>query len=214
MDNIGLSGLALQISSPNCLVIKLHRQLRNLLVFHKKRPHEARAKPCSVFKFSDNLSALSQMYPLQMRLQVRLTFGQMVLPEWGFRSGWPLVRLQVRLTFHQMYPQDEALGQIDIWTDFRSGWPLVRCTPRMRFWVRLTFGHFRLGWPLVRCTPRMRLWVWLTFGQMYPPRWGFESGWPLVRCTPSQRHLVAKCNTTASQSGASSHGNSTSISVY
>ena len=30
----------------------------------------------SVFKFADNLSALSQMDALQMRLWVRLTFGQ------------------------------------------------------------------------------------------------------------------------------------------
>ena len=27
-----------------------------------------------------------------------------------------------------MYPQDEPLGQIDIWSDFRSGWHLVRFT--------------------------------------------------------------------------------------
>ena len=65
-----------------------------------------------------------------MRLWVRLTFGQ--------TSGL--------LTFGQMYPQDEASGQVDIWSDFRSDWHSVRCTPWMRLWVRLTFGQ-TLGWP-------------------------------------------------------------------
>ena len=61
---------------------------------------------CKVFKFSDNLSVLSEMDPLQMRLQVWLTF---------------LSDLWVRLTFGQKYPQDEALGQVDIRSDLWSG---------------------------------------------------------------------------------------------
>ena len=47
-------------------------------LFVRKDLCEARAKPCSVFKFSDNLSTLSQMYLPHMRLWVRLTFGQML----------------------------------------------------------------------------------------------------------------------------------------
>ena len=43
------------------------------------------------------------MDPPQMSPQVRLTF---------------LSDLWVRLTFGQMYPQDEASGQVDIWSDF------------------------------------------------------------------------------------------------
>ena len=49
--------------------------------FVRKDICEARAKHHSVFRFSDNLSALSQIYP----------------------------------------PTDEALDQIDIWSDFGSG---------------------------------------------------------------------------------------------
>ena len=132
----------------------------------------------------------------KMRLWVRLTFSQT-------GSGWPLVRCtprqrhlmakcvttSVRLTSGQTYPQDEALGQVDIWSDFGSGWPLVTCTPKMRLWVRLTFSQTGSGWPLVRCTPRQRhlmakcvtTSVRLTLGKMYPPGWGFGSGWHLVR---------------------------------
>ena len=138
--------------------------------FIRKDLCEARAKPHSVFKFSDNLSALSQMYP-----SADEDSGQVdIWPDFG--SGWSLDRctpicpgrdilwpsvilLWVRLIFGQ------TLGQVDLWSDippaktscdqvwyyFRLGWHLVtslgqvdlccRCTPRMRFWVRLTFGQ-------------------------------------------------------------------------
>ena len=144
-------------------------------VFCRKDLCEARTKMQSEFKFSENLSALCQMdSPLQMRiqvrltflsdLQVRLTFGQTYLLGWGFRSGWHLVRLLLRLTFGQMYPPARDIS-----------WPSV-----IPLWVRLTSGQIypqaktscgqvwyycRSGWHLVKCIPQVRLWVRLTFGQ-------------------------------------------------
>ena len=76
-----------QLGSHICIFVH-EKSYWHFWPFVRKDLCEARAKPRSVFKFSDNLSALSQMYP----------------PRWGFRSGWHLVRLQVRLTLGQMYP--------------------------------------------------------------------------------------------------------------
>ena len=89
-----------------------------------------------------------QMYPHRwsfglgwhlIRLWVRLTFGEMYhLPRqtscgevyYYFGSDWHFVRSSVQVDlWSDVPPTDEALGQIDIWSDFGSGWPLVRCTP-------------------------------------------------------------------------------------
>ena len=153
-----------------------------MLVFHRKDLCEAKPKMQSVFKFSDNLSALNQMDPCR----------------WGFRPGWLFVRysgqldlssdippqdeLWVRMTFVQMYPPGrDILWASIIWLQ-----------------IRLTFGEtyprwgFRSGWPLVRCTSQDE-----ASGQVniWSDIW---SGWPLV-CTPWQRHLMAKSDTTSGQ---------------
>ena len=60
---------------------------------------------------------------------------------WHFVRCTPRIRLQVRLTFGQMYPPDEASGQVDIWSDFGWFWHLLRCTPQIRLRGRLTFGQ-------------------------------------------------------------------------
>ena len=136
----------------------------------------------------------------------------------------PQMRLWVRLTFGQMYPlADEALGHVDIFVrslsqvDFWSDVPprqrhlMAKCDTTLGqvniwsdLWVRMTFCQiythrwgFRSVWHLVRlwvrCTPTGRdilwpsvilLWVRLTFGQI------FGLGWPLVRCTPRMRPWV------------------------
>ena len=83
----------------------------NILVFCRKDHCEARPKMQSVFKFSDNLSALSQMDPHRWGFGSGWCFCQI------FRSGWCLVRWT---------PVGEALGQVDILSDLQ---------------VRLTFGH-------------------------------------------------------------------------
>ena len=128
-------------------------QIMNYLVFLRKDLCETREKPHSMFKFSDNLSALSQMYPPGLGYWSGLTYGQTSgQPDlWsddpsrlGFRSGWHLVRLWVRLTFGEMYPPGWGFG---------SGWHLVR------LWVRLTIGQM---YP-----PQMRLHVRLTFGKTF-----------------------------------------------
>ena len=91
----------------------------------------------SVFKTSDNLSALRQMdlYP-RMRLWVRLTFGQtsgqfdiwsdvpsrmrlQVRLIFGQTSGWSDVPLQMR---HQVrLTSGQTSGQVDIWSDVPPG---------------------------------------------------------------------------------------------
>ena len=50
-------------------------------------------------------------------------------------------------------PQDEASGQVDIWSDLGQVELWSDLSPRMRLLVRLTFGQ---------------TWVKLNFGQMYP----------------------------------------------
>ena len=71
---------------------------------------------------------------------VRLTSGQIYPPWWGFGSGWHFIRLEVRLTFGQMSPPAETsrgqvcyyFSQVDLWSDI---------SPRMRLQVRLTFSQ-------------------------------------------------------------------------
>ena len=115
-------------------------KVRLVLVLHRKDLCEARPKMQSVFKLSDNLSALSQMdppideafghtlgqadlwsdVPHQIRLPVRLTFGQTLgladlfsdVPPIEVRLTF-LLDLQVRLTFTWMYPLAEtSCGQV------------------------------------------------------------------------------------------------------
>ena len=149
------------------------------MVFHKKDLCEARPKIQSLFKFSDNLSALSQMDP----------------PGWGYWSGWHWITLLIRLTFGQMYPTRMSLqvrltsghfgqmyptmmrlwarltfghtsGQVDHWSDVP--------TTMMRLWIRLIFGH-TLGqadhWSDVPLQDEAfsQVDIWSGFGQMYPP---------------------------------------------
>ena len=140
--------------------------------------------------FFDKLSVLSQVDPSGLHYGSGWHLVRCIPPGLGFRWGWHVVRLGqadfwsdvpprsslwVRLTFSQTsgqtdlwsdIPPDEALGQVDIWSD----------------WVRQIFGQMYL--------PRISLWVRLTFsqtlgrlifGQMYLPGLGFGSGWHLVR---------------------------------
>ena len=125
-------------------------------------------------------------------VQVRLTFGQMY-PQcrdilWPnvllLQSGWPLVRCtlqqtscgQVSYYFSQVdlwsdvAPTDEALGQVDIWSDLGQ----------VDLWSDVPPAETSYSWVLL-------LWVRLTFCQIFGP------GWPFIRCTPLQRHLVAEC---------------------
>ena len=127
---------------PNCVTVVL------LFVFHWiflflvaanccsfiKDLCDARPKMHSVFKFSDNLSALSQMDPTDetsghVEIFV-ISSGQVDL--WSDVPPvsdilWPSVLLLWdRLTFGQIYPQDVASGQVDIWSGLQ---------------VRLTFGQ-------------------------------------------------------------------------
>ena len=82
-----------------------------------------------------------------MRLQVRLAF---------------LSHLLVRMTYDQMFPQDQAMGQVDIF---------VRSSGQADFWSD-TPHKIRLR---ARLTFLSDLQVRLTFGQMYPPGSGFRS---------------------------------------
>ena len=114
---------------------------------------EAIPKMHSVFKFSDNLSALSQMDPHRSHFRSGLHFCQI------FRSGLPLVRCTPRMrlqvgwhlvrpnplaetSFGQVWyycgldwshipPTGEALCQIDIWSDFfhRIWFVIIKVVP-------------------------------------------------------------------------------------
>ena len=90
-----------------------------------------------------------------VRLKFRLTFGQCAS---RMRSGssWHLIKLTIRLAFGQMYPPNEALGQVDIWSDFQwdgwlagnlqlTGWP----SSNMSTWPS-PGSDFGLGWHFVR----------------------------------------------------------------
>ena len=74
------------------------------------------------------------------------------------------------------------------------------------------------GWPVIRCTP----WAETSCGQVWY-YFTFGSGWTSVRCTPLARDflwpsvILLQVSLTClfeGKSGASSHGNSSSISIY
>ena len=141
-------------------------------------------KTQSVFKFSHNLSALSQMDPPhtdevsgKVDIFVR-SLGQVDL--WS--DVPPRMRLWVRLTFGQTF------GQADLWSGVLPDRDILWLSVLL-LQVRLTFVRhtppqwgFRSGCHLVRLHVRM------TFGQMYPSQdeasaqvdiWSdFGSGWP------------------------------------
>ena len=106
----------------------------DLLVFHRKDLCEVTSKTQSVFKFSDVLFALSQMDPHSWGFRSGWHLWQI------FRSGWPLVRCT---------PQDQALGQIDIFVRSLGQADLYSDVPPMRLWVRLIFHQTVLARLLV-----------------------------------------------------------------
>ena len=191
------------------------------LVFLRKYLREARAKSCSVFKnqitFLHSFGCspcrctfrsgwhlvrlqvrlnFGQMYPLQMRLWVRLTFGQ-TLDQLDLWSDVPLTETscgQVWYYFESVWYLVRFSGQDDIWSDVPPGrdilWPKCDTTLDQvdiwsHFWDRLTFGQIYLPGRDILWSGVILLWVRLTFGQI------FGSGWHLVRCTSQQKHLVA-----------------------
>ena len=92
---------------------------------------------CSNFQIT--FLPLVSCIPPQMRLQVKLTFGQTL----GQADLWSDVPPRQRTLVAKCIT---TLGQVDICQIFKSGWPLVRCTPNSDFlWpsvttlVRLTF---------------------------------------------------------------------------
>ena len=136
--------------------------------------------------------------PPTIRLWVRLTFSQASsqpdlwsdVPPWQRHVVAKCVTASVRITSGWMYPK--------LWLGFGSSWHLVMLL------VKLTLGQmyppaetcggqvccYFCQFDLWSDVPNRDIW-WakcVTFGQ----------GWPVVRCPPRQRHLVAKCDTTAS----------------
>ena len=119
----GLSGISFRLW--------ISKVVKTCWPFVRKELCEARPKPRSVLKKSNDLFALRQMEP-QMRLWVKLIFGQ----TYGQVDIWSDV------------PPDEALGQVDIWSDFGSDGPPNRDI----LWPSVTLGCKELWAHILFCS--------------------------------------------------------------
>ena len=144
-----------------------------------KRPLWSKSKAHSVFKFSDNLSALSQMYPPADEASSQVDIWS------DFGSGWPLVRCapqaetfcgQVCYYFGSGLNFVISLGQVDLWSDvptqaktscskvyyyFGSGWHFFRSSGQLGHWSDVPPDR-DIMWPSV-----LLLQVRLTFCQIF-----------------------------------------------
>ena len=125
----------------------------------------------------------------------RLTFFHM--------AGWPANCSWLGGYLTKCQP-DHAPGRDILWPrvlPLWSGWPVVRCTPKAEKSGGQVWHYFRSGWHLVT----------------------FQSGWPLVNVPLMDRQIfwpnkillqVRLTCLLEGKSGASSHHNSSSISIY
>ena len=153
---------------------------------------------------------------------------------------WPIQSLTGWLFCTWLVGWPITAGWLADWLSHKmSTWPspqkrdlVAKCVTTL---VRLTCGQMYphpLGRDILWPSVILHLWVRLPFSQMYPRQtscgqvwyyFTFGLGWPTVRCTPTARVIlwpsvillqVRLTCLFAGKSGASSHSNSSSISIY